>query len=188
SKGNVAEIKEALTQKKIVQKKFGGIISSATHAISGKGKPWGRFTVEDYTDSLEITLFGEQYLGVQNYMNEGMFVYVDIATGPPPKWKLEKDSNADFEFKSVKLSLLSEVLEKNCKMVEVSLSTSQLKEPFISDLEKILNSHPGHHSFVIYLRDKETDFNIRLKSNKYKVNCVTLVDELEKQKIDFILK
>lgn len=188
SRGTVVEIKEALSQKKIIQKKFGGIISSATHATSAKGKPWGRFTVEDYTDSLEITLFGEQYVGVQKYMIEGRFVYVDLTTGPPPKWKLEKDRNADFEFKQVKLSLLSEVLEKNCKTVEVSLSTNQLQESLINNLGKILSSHPGHHSFVIYLRDKENDFNIRLKSNKYKVNCVTLVDELEKQKIDFILK
>ncbi|MDD4576424.1 MAG: hypothetical protein PHI36_08355, partial [Bacteroidales bacterium] len=113
---------------------------------------------------------------------------VDLVTGPPPKWKLEKDSNADFEFKQVKLSLLSEVLDKSCKAVEVILTTTQLQESFINNFEKMLSSHPGHHSFVINLKDQVNKCNIKLKSNKYKVNCVTLVDELEKQKMDFILK
>jgi DNA polymerase-3 subunit alpha len=188
ARNNIGELKDTLAQRKLKEMKIGGIISSATHAVSAKGSPWGRFIVEDYTGSHEITLFGDQYLDAQKYMNEGMFVFIHLSVVPPLKWKLEKDPNAELDIKINKISLLSDVLQNTCKQVEIEIYTSAISEGFLNDFEQTISKHQGVQSLIIFLKDKESGYKIKLKSNKYKVNCVTLVDELEKMGIDFELK
>ncbi|MBT5693647.1 MAG: DNA polymerase III subunit alpha, partial [Flavobacteriaceae bacterium] len=42
--------------------RIGGIIGEVEHRISKNGKGWARFTVEDFTDSYDFRIFGEEYL------------------------------------------------------------------------------------------------------------------------------
>jgi DNA polymerase-3 subunit alpha len=55
--------------------KLGGIVSGVEHRTTKTGKPFGKFTVEDYNGNYTFTLFGEDYLKFKNFMNTGWFLY-----------------------------------------------------------------------------------------------------------------
>ena len=44
---------------------FAGVITDVQHRVSKNGKGWAIFTVEDYTDTHDFRIFGEEYLKYQ---------------------------------------------------------------------------------------------------------------------------
>ncbi|MDB9713004.1 DNA polymerase III subunit alpha, partial [Flavobacteriaceae bacterium] len=46
---------------------FGGILTEVEHRISRQGKGWASFIVEDYLDSYEFRIFGEDYLKFKHF-------------------------------------------------------------------------------------------------------------------------
>ena len=46
---------------------FGGVVTEVQHRISKQGKGWALFTIEDYTDSFEFRIFGEDYLKFRHF-------------------------------------------------------------------------------------------------------------------------
>ncbi len=185
---NLVKIRELIAKKLNTSVRFGGIILSATHAVSAKGTQWGRFIVEDFDQQMEFTLFNEQYLKFKHLMVEGTFVYISASIVPPPKWKNEKNGNTDYEIEITAMTLLSDVINNSCKEIELKLSTEHISPNFINTFNTLLKKHQGKQSLIIQLVDLEKKYNIKLKSNNIKVNCVSLANELETLNIDFILK
>src|SRR5690606_7437463 len=54
----------------------GGIIAAANHRISRNGKPCGSFIIEDYSESFESMVCGEDYVKCRGYLQEGCFVQI----------------------------------------------------------------------------------------------------------------
>jgi DNA polymerase-3 subunit alpha len=58
---------------------FGGIVTAAEHRVSQKnGKPWGSFTIEDFSGSFTMRVFGEEYKNYRHLMEENQFVFVTV--------------------------------------------------------------------------------------------------------------
>ena len=57
---------------------FGGVVTDIQHRVSKQGKGWALFTVEDYTDSFEFRIFGEEYLKFRHFLVKNSFVFVKI--------------------------------------------------------------------------------------------------------------
>ena len=55
---------------------FGGVVTDIQHRVSKQGKGWAIFMVEDYTDSYEFRIFGEEYLKFRHFLVKNSFVYV----------------------------------------------------------------------------------------------------------------
>ena len=49
---------------------FGGILTEVEHRISRQGKGWASFIIEDYLDSYEFRIFGEDYLKYKHLIEE----------------------------------------------------------------------------------------------------------------------
>ena len=47
---------------------FAGIITDVQHRVSKAGKGWAAFTIEDYGDSNEFRIFGEDYLKMTHFV------------------------------------------------------------------------------------------------------------------------
>ena len=52
---------------------FAGIISDVQHRVSKAGKGWALFTIEDYGDSNEFRIFGEEYLKMKHFLVPNSF-------------------------------------------------------------------------------------------------------------------
>ena len=98
---------------------FGGVVTDVQHRVSKQGKGWGMFTVEDYTDSYEFRIFGEEYLKHRHFLMQNNFVFVKtfIRDGWVNK-DTGKRSDPRLQFNS--FQLLHDVLEKLCKEIVYS--------------------------------------------------------------------
>ena len=57
---------------------FGGVVTDVQHRVSKQGKGWALFTLEDYTDSFEFRIFGEEYLRFRHFFVKNSFVFVKV--------------------------------------------------------------------------------------------------------------
>ncbi len=144
--------------------RLAGIITECKIRQSKHGKPFGLFTVEDYEGTLELNLFGEDFLKNQHMLQEGTFVYI---MGSVLERYKQEDS---WEFKPRKLSLLSEIREKMSKTLQLHLSVTQINEPLATQLEQAITQHPGACQLTVTVAAPEEAMSVGLISRNYRIN------------------
>jgi len=120
---------------------FAGIVSvpADPNMVTKTGKPYGRFSVEDYTGSLEITMFGEEFERYRNLLSR-KDQYVRIkAVADTPRWRKE----GDYELKVTHVELLSEVMDKYTKRLELSVNLYNISSQTVFHLTESIEKHPG---------------------------------------------
>ncbi len=166
---------------------FGGVVTDVQHRVSKQGKGWASFTVEDYTDSFEFRIFGEEYLKFRHFLMKNNFVFVKtlIREGWANK-ETGKMSEPRLQFNS--FQLLHDVMENYAKKLSIQVNIEDLKEEKISQLKELMHMHPGNHmlNFVVY--DNVEKIKLSMPSRKQKVKISQeLLKELENQEVPFKL-
>jgi DNA polymerase III subunit alpha len=166
---------------------FGGVVTDVQHRVSKQGKGWASFTVEDYTDSFEFRIFGEEYLKFRHFLMKNNFVFVKtmIREGWVNK-ETGKKSDPRLQFNS--FQLLHDVMENYAKKLSIQMDIEDLKEAKISRLKELLQMHPGSQmlNFVVY--DNKEQIKLQMPSRKQKVKVSQeLLNELESENIIFKL-
>jgi DNA polymerase-3 subunit alpha len=141
-----------------------GIVTDAKHGSTKNGNPFGTFMLEDYTDSIRIALFSEDYLRMRHFLKPGEFLFVN------GKVDLRFRSEDTYEFKAQKIRLLSEVRAQLAKNVTMQLSLDDLNEQFIEELKNIISSNAGQCRLNFVIGDKEENSIVQLHSATFKVN------------------
>ncbi|OIN60886.1 DNA polymerase III subunit alpha [Arsenicibacter rosenii] len=142
--------------------KIGGIVSSVINKIARNGNPFLIFKLEDYNGSVEMTLFGEDYVKMGQYIEVGRFLHV---TG-----KTQNRWNSDqLEFKPTNIRLLSELRDKMCKEVRVSLSLEAVTAQLISEINALITAHPGNCTLLLNVTDPEERMEVSMLSRTVKV-------------------
>ncbi|QLG44751.1 DNA polymerase III subunit alpha [Costertonia aggregata] len=166
---------------------FAGVITDVQHRISKNGKGWALFTMEDYTDSFEFRIFGEEYLKFRHFLMINSFVYVKMYV--KEGWvnrDTGKKGDPRMQFNS--FILLQEVMEAYAKKLTIKLNIDELKEENIHQLKDTLVSHKGNHplNFVIY--EMEEEIKVNLSSRKQKVQISSeLLHRLEESQVHYKL-
>jgi DNA polymerase-3 subunit alpha len=158
---------------------FGGVVTEVQHRVSKLGKGWALFTIEDYTDSFEFRIFGEEYLKFRHFLLKNSFVYVKMFVREG--W-LNKDTQTKGEprMQFNNFQLLHDVMDTYAKKLSVQLQISDLQESRISKLKELFTMHKGDSllNFIIY--DTEEQIKLNMPSRKQKVKISQeLLDELE---------
>lgn len=119
---------------------IGGMITTANHRMTKTGKPFGVFVLEDYYDSYEIALFGEDYVKHKAYLHEGYFVQV--------KGKIQERFRqaGNWSFDITALQLLSELRDKLAKSLTVQIQLDTLTEELYTGLRNILEENGNGQS------------------------------------------
>ena len=166
---------------------FGGVVTDVQHRVSKQGKGWASFTVEDYTDSFEFRIFGEEYLKFRHFLMKNNFVFVKtmIREGWVNK-ETGKKSDPRLQFNS--FQLLHDVMENYAKKLSIQIDINDLKEAKILKLKELLQMHPGSQmlNFVVY--DNKEQIKLQMPSRKQKVRVSQeLLNELENENVMFKL-
>jgi len=162
---------------------FGGVVTDVQHRVSKQGKGWALFTIEDFTDSYEFRIFGEDYLKFRHFLMQNNFVHVKtfIREGWVNK-DTGKRSDPRIQFNN--FQLLHDVMEKSVRKLSIQLNIKELESDKIKRLKELIAMHPGSHllNFVVYEnRDK---IKLEMPSRKQKVKVTQeLLDELEEQRV-----
>lgn len=131
--------------------KVGGIVSAVEHRTTKTGKPFGKFTMEDYTGSTTFTLFGDDYMKFRNFMNMGFFLFVE-GTVIKNTW-----GQQSIEFKIRNIELLSEIAGKRCKGISMHVDIKEITKDFIGKMEDIAKQHKGTVPFYLQISSEEDE-------------------------------
>ncbi len=166
---------------------FAGVITDVQHRTSKNGKGWASFTMEDYTDSFEFRIFGEEYLKYRHFLMINSFVYLKVYVREG--WinrDTGKKGDARLQFNS--FMLLQEVMETYAKKLTIKLNIDALKKEGIADLKDTLVSHKGMHPLNFEIYGMEDAIKVRMSSRKQKVQITSeLLTALEEKEVHFKL-
>ena len=166
---------------------FAGVITDVQHRTSKNGKGWASFTMEDYTDSYEFRIFGEEYLKFRHFLMINSFAYVKVFV--KDGWinrETGKKGEARIQFNS--FMLLQEVMETYAKKLTIKLNIDTLGVETIADLKDTLVSHKGDHPLNFEVYEMEEEIKVRLSSRKQKVQITSeLLAALEEKEVHYKL-
>lgn len=142
---------------------FGGIITGFENRTSKTGNAFGKLIIEDYSGSVEIMLFGKDFVEYNKYMVQGLFVFV--------KARVQERYNqpGSLEIKLSKIELLDEVKKNAFNLIKLKIKLNNLDEVMVVKLETLMNRYEGKSSLEFYVEDEEQHQNIKLFSKKNKV-------------------
>ena len=139
-----------------------GFVMKAEHRISQKGTGWGRFTIQDYTGSLEITMFSESYSKFKTFFEEATSIYVE------GEFK-QRYNSEEFEFKVNNVRLLETIGEEKTASVTLRIPVENLSADLIDRIEKLCAAHKGKHTLRMELVDRQNKEKIPFTSMAKKV-------------------
>jgi DNA polymerase III subunit alpha len=162
--------------------KVAGIITQTQTRTSKTGKPFALFGIEDYNGSLELALFGEDYLKNQHILAVGHYVYVrgrvQERYGQVGTWEL----------KVSQVQLLADIRDKMAKKLEVKIDVKQINRTLLDELQRLVLAHSGNCELRIALYDRAEKINIDTISRRYKVNPNNdLISKLRQMELEFRL-
>lgn len=164
-----------------------GVITDVQHRVSKNGKGWALFTLEDYTDSHEFRIFGEEYLKFRHFLMVNSFVYIKafVREGWVNR-ETGKKGEPRLQFNDFKQ--LQDVMEAYAKKLTIKLDIDRLQEKRIQTLKDTLRLHKGEHpiSFEIYEMQEEIKLKLSSRKQKVKINS-ELLSELEAHEIHYKL-
>jgi len=163
------------------------VITDVQHRVSKNGKGWAMFTMEDYTESYEFRIFGEEYLKFRHFLMINSFAYVKIFI--KDGWvnrDTGKKGDPRMQFNS--FMLLQEVMETYARKLTIKLDINDLKEEKVHQLKDTLVSHKGNHTLNFVVYEMEEKIKVNLSSRKQKIQISSeLLHQLEENDVLFKL-
>ena len=155
--------------------KLGGLVSNVDHRTTKTGKPFGRFTLEDYSGSYTFTLFGEDYLKQRTYMNIGWFLFIEGAV-IRHTW-----GQQNLELKIRNIDLLNDLGTKRSKGLQVKVSAADVTPELIGKIENVCTAFKGDVPLYLKLSDSGENMNLELLSRKFRISPVNdMVKQMKK--------
>ncbi len=166
---SLAELRdlEPLRNKEIT---IAGMITSVRHATTKTGKPYGSFTLEDYSDTFSITLFNKDYENFRKYLYEGYSLLIKGIVGEN-SWK----NQPELEFKIKTIYLLSSVREELVKNIQIKMPLDAITEEFLEGFEGYVQQGGGSANLKILVYDPSENVSVDLFCRSQRV---VLSDEL----------
>ncbi|MEE1962059.1 DNA polymerase III subunit alpha [Allomuricauda taeanensis] len=164
-----------------------GVITDVQHRVSKNGKGWALFTLEDYTDSHEFRIFGEEYLKFRHFFMINSFVYVKafVREGWVNR-DTGKKGEPRLQFNDFKQ--LQDVMDAYAKKLTIKLDLDRLQENRIQTLKDTLRLHKGEHPLSFEIYEMKDEIKLKLSSRKQKVKINSeLLSELEAHEIHYKL-
>jgi DNA polymerase-3 subunit alpha len=146
--------------------KLGGIVSGVEHRTTKTGKPFGKFTLEDYSGNYTFTLFGDDYLKFKNFMNLGWFLFIEGAV-IKNSW-----GQQNVEVKIRNIELLNELGVKRSKGVQLRINSIDISEEMIEVIEDVCQEYAGNTPLFLKIQDEKENISLELLSRKFRVNPI----------------
>ncbi|MCS6917940.1 MAG: DNA polymerase III subunit alpha [Chitinophagales bacterium] len=144
--------------------RFAAIVTSVAHRTTRNGSDLVRFTLEDQTGNIELSLFGEECLQYRHLLEEGRLLYVK------GRHEARRNDPLHIEFRVKSLMLLSEVRSRLARKVHLSFSLSDLKEMHLNKLKQCLTTYSGALPVFVQLVDEHNKPSLKLRTTRGGLN------------------
>ena len=149
-----------------------GFITSTEVKTSRTGKPFAKTTLEDFSGTYELALFGKDYETFMPYLTEHTAIFVEGEIKEAYFSKSddkEKTTNAPYKFRVKKISLLGNIGDALLSGFTIELSTPMVSADFRKHLMSVVKASKGTVPFSILLSDPKTQYVIEFQSRKFQV-------------------
>ena len=167
--------------------RIAGIIGEVDHKISKNGKGWATFVMEDYYESYELRIFGEDYLKFKHFLNENNFVCVKMFV--KEGWKdRESGRVGDPRIQYLSFHQLQDSLSSKVKRILIKVDAQLLEENHIKFFKDVLKKHKGDQELIFNILGNGDGLRLNLSSPKQKLKITEeLLKTLRQNKFEFRL-
>ncbi|MDR2384986.1 MAG: DNA polymerase III subunit alpha [Tannerella sp.] len=151
---------------------LGGIVTGFREGYTKQGNPYGILTLEDFTGSGDIALFGKDYIDYAKFGKEGMYLFI--------KGKVEQRKFGDtLDFRIKSISLLQDEKDKLIDKLNISVPIDELSDLLVVDLSNLLSETKGNTKLFFNVTDESRNITLNLFSKNTGVDVTPkLIDSL----------
>ncbi len=159
---------------------FAGLVSGAKKLVSAKGEGFGIMTIDDYSGSYELKLYGDDYVSHAGHFENNTFIfcranifkrdYVDKKTGSPRTYT---------KLQITAMMSLASVLDRYTNKLIVNASLIDIDESFCREIERLSLEHQGKIPLQVMVLDPVRNLALTFNTAKYKVAVHDILPELE---------
>lgn len=157
---------ESLKNRELI---IGGLVVVSSQRMTKTGKPFGTFVFEDYDDTSELALFGDDFVKFKQFLTDGYFLQIRGKVGE------RFGKSGDWEFKVNHINLLSELRDKLTKCITIQVPIEAVDDILMQNIEQLIHENKESTEkqncklhFSIY--DREKNFKLDLPSKSLKIN------------------
>ena len=161
-----------------------GVVTAVQAMTTKAGRPWGKFTLEDYNGGVrEFALFGKDYEQFRPMMYPNYFLFIKGKVQPRPY-----GDNPELEFKILSMTQLSQVRDELIKELHIVIPVEELTSSFTQEFSQMVQSNKGNTVLRLSLVNRVEGVTLNMFSKRYKVAMTAdLVDYLDKNELKFTL-
>lgn len=158
-----------------------GMVVAVQNLMTKTGKPWGKFTLEDYNGTHEFALFGKDYENFRKYLFKDYFLFIRGKVQPKPY-------NDELEFKFISMVQLAEMRDTMIREMHLQLAVDEITADLVRELSEKVRASEGSTTLRVNVCDPKAQVSVSLFSRSHKV-CLSadLVSFLEEREIRYTI-
>jgi DNA-directed DNA polymerase III (polc) len=140
-----------------------GMVTETKNGIGKNGRPYGSFTIQDYSDSFRFIMFDKDYIDNSKFITTGYYLLIK---GKVQKKKYRED---EIEFSIKKINLLSSVKDELIKSVTIRIKTENIDSALISELKELIRENKGETELKFLFIDSDDKLSLPMFSRTLRV-------------------
>ena len=155
--------------------RLGGIVTAVRSGTTKKGKPFGVATIEDFSGTGEIALFGD------NWVKWGAYLSLDRSVIITATVEAHRFREGEFELRIGRIDWLADVSDKVIERITVTVNTNSLNKDDVEMLTSYAEENPGSAALQIVFIDATNPHNqLRMTSRSRHIKVTRkLLDDIE---------
>ncbi|GGG19135.1 DNA polymerase III subunit alpha [Pontibacter amylolyticus] len=150
-----------------------GMVSEVVIRTAKNGNPFALFSIEDYDTTLQMALFGEDYMKFQPYLRQGLYLFIR------GKVQLRYKTEDQWELKPTNIQLLGDVMDKMAQGVQLNVNLQLLTPNIAEALEEAIATSPGQKRLEITLHVPDEKLVLPTYSRKYRVDPKVFLGQIK---------
>jgi DNA polymerase-3 subunit alpha len=145
---------------------LGGFVTSTRNGTDKNKKPWGAFTLEDYTGTYDFVLYGANYENFMKFMQTGYFLLIKASV----HGKYNNASELEVQVKQI--NLLGNAKD-SLRYFTINVPVADVSQVFAEELSNAVKNNSGKIEFRIKFIDSKKNVSVDLFSRKYRIGITS---------------
>ena len=133
--------------------RLGGIVTAVRSGTTKNGKPFGVATIEDFSGTGEIALFGD------NWVKWGGYLCIDRSVLITGSVEAHRFRQGEFELRIGRIDWLADVGDKVIERITVTVNTNALSKDDVEMLTSYAEENPGNATLQLVFVDATNPHN-----------------------------
>lgn len=160
-----------------------GIVTSVRERVSRKGNRFMSFTLEDFSDSFELVLFGEQYEKFRGTIRQDEMLYLSA------NYQERRYNPEEMELRINDIRLMStDLFDGMVKHLCLNIENQGLNDDVVATLERLMKDNPGNKELKFRIKDPRINANVELVSSDWRIDpTAEMIHELVELGVSYSL-